>query len=155
MALLAKQAFKMFPPKSSPWMSLITGKHKPASFAPLPSKYSWTWRALWNSVHFLRGNLRFLIDNGQRTSIRHDSWLYPNPSCHILPLVYDTSVINDSKVSLLINHDNSTWNWIMIRTLIPSIFWQFFHNLPSPNVSHEDTLIWILSSRQLYSQVRL
>jgi len=78
---------------------------------------------MWSSFKRIHTEMLFLIGNGKTTCIWWDPRLVEIPLA-ALPLEFDISPITDAKVSNLINHNSSTWDWIknhaqlLISTLI-------------------------------------
>ena len=109
-ALLAKQVWRMLHNPDSLCFRVFKARFFPNCSildAKESNSGSYAWKSILGARDVIKKGMVWRIENGQTARIKEDKWLPVKPSRVVLsPL---PSVVAESKVSSLINHELSVW----------------------------------------------
>lgn len=100
------------------------------------SNPSWGWQSLLTGRDIIAPQLRWVVGNGKRISIREDKWLKNGP------LGGSTTRNEPCKVAELIEKETAQWDENLLRTMFDEQLVTEIKSIPIGLPTTEDKLVW-------------
>lgn len=153
LALLAKQAWRLWQDPEALWARVLKGIYFPNSTileAGKGSCASWAWSSILEGRDLLAKGARWQINNGKTVNIWQDSWIPGFSDGLPLPVLEDDVELRDH-VNELIQWDCRIWDPTPIRPFLTNEQVKAIEELPLGSRSGRDKLVWPWEKTGRYS----
>ncbi|XP_058766293.1 uncharacterized mitochondrial protein AtMg00310-like [Vicia villosa] len=151
-AMLSKQAWSLMIKPNTMVSRLYKARYFPnCDFLKLEIGHnpSYVWRSIWSAKFVVRGGYKWRIVTGECIPVWDQNWLHD--SSVVTNLWPDNLMVENLKVSDLINPKGKHWKLNLIYLLVGGEVTQNIINTPLFEAVHEDKMVWNLEKNGIFS----